>query len=45
MRIRLEAKSSSLIESVKPVLHLLEKSGLWVSEDILRRVLALAGES
>ncbi len=43
--ILLEAKSSGLIESVKPVLHLLEKSGLWVSEDIRKRVLALAKES
>ena len=45
LRILLEAKSSGLIESVKPVIHRLEKSGMWVSEDIRRRVLALAGES
>jgi predicted nucleic acid-binding protein len=45
LRVLLEAKSSGLIESVKPVIHRLEKSGMWVSEDIRRRVLALAGES
>ena len=44
LRILLEAKSSGLIESVKPVIHRLEKSGMWVSEDIRRRVLALAEE-
>jgi predicted nucleic acid-binding protein len=45
LRILLEAKSSGLIESINPVIHRLEKSGMWVSEDIRRRVLALAGES
>jgi hypothetical protein len=45
LRILLEAKSSGLIESVKPVIHRLEKSGMWVSEDIRRRILALAEES
>lgn len=45
LRILLEAKSSGLIESVKPAIHRLEKSGMWVSEDIRRRVLSLAGES
>jgi len=45
LRILLEAKSFGLIESVKPVIHRLEKSGMWVSEDIRRRILALAEES
>lgn len=45
LRILLEAKSSGLIESVKPVIRRLEKSGMWVSEDIRRRLLELAEES
>lgn len=44
LRVLLEAKSVGLIESVKPVIHRLQKTGMWVSEDIRRRILALAGE-
>jgi len=44
LRVLLEAKSFGLIESVKPVIHRLEKTGMWVSEDIRRRILGLAGE-
>jgi predicted nucleic acid-binding protein len=44
LRILLEAKSSGLIGSVEPVIHRMEKGGMWISEDIRRRVIALAGE-
>jgi predicted nucleic acid-binding protein len=44
MRILLEGKSHGLIENVKPQLNLLEDAGMWVSEGIRQRLLALAGE-
>jgi predicted nucleic acid-binding protein len=45
LRILLEVKSCGLIEVIEPVVDRLEKSGMWISEDIRRRVLALAQES
>jgi len=44
LRILLEGKSQGLIENVKPQLNLLEDAGMWVSEGIRQRLLALAGE-
>ena len=44
LRILLEGKSHGLIENVKPQLSLLEDGGMWVSEGIRQRLLALAGE-
>ncbi len=44
LRILLEGKSHGLIENVKPQLNLLEDGGMWVSEGIRQRLLALAGE-
>jgi len=44
LRILLEGKSHGLIENVKPQLNLLEDAGMWVSEGIRQRLLALAGE-
>lgn len=44
LRILLEAKSHGLIENVKPQINSLEKSGMWMSEEIRQRLLTLAGE-
>jgi predicted nucleic acid-binding protein len=44
LRVLLEAKAVGLIEGVEPVIHRLQKSGMWISEDIRLRILALAGE-
>lgn len=44
LRILLEAKSQGLIQSIKPLLNRLEDSGMWLSEEICQRILALAGE-
>lgn len=44
LRVILEAKSRGLTESVKPVVKQLSEAGMWISDDIQRRVLALAGE-
>lgn len=45
LRLTLEAKSHGLVQSVRPILGRLRDSGLWVSEDVMTRVLRLAGES
>ena len=44
LRVILEAKSRGLTESVKPVVKRLAEAGMWISDDIQRRILALAGE-
>jgi hypothetical protein len=44
LRILLEGKSHGLIENVILQLNLLEDAGMWVSEGIRQRLLALAGE-
>jgi predicted nucleic acid-binding protein len=44
LRILLEAKSEGLIERIEPLIGRLKKSGMWISNDIQQRVLALAGE-
>jgi predicted nucleic acid-binding protein len=44
LRILLEAKSQGLTESIEPLVDRLKKSGMWISDDIRQRVLALAGE-
>lgn len=45
LKILLEAKSQGLTESITPFVHRLGDAGMWLSADILQRVLALAGES
>lgn len=45
LRMLLEAKSAGLTDRVAPVLAQLESSGMWMSEQIKNRILALAGES
>jgi predicted nucleic acid-binding protein len=38
------AKKNGIIKEVKPILEDLIKSGLWVSESLVRKVLKIAGE-
>ena len=45
LRVILEAKSRGLTESVKPVVKRLAEAGMWISDDIQRRILTLAGEN
>lgn len=45
LRILLEAKTQGLTESIKPLLDRLVDSGMWLSDDIRRRILDLAGEN
>lgn len=45
LRVLLEAKSSGLIDRVEPFVIRLSDSGMWLSQDIRQRILALAGES
>jgi predicted nucleic acid-binding protein len=40
----LEAKSQGITASVGPQIHQLVNAGMWISEEILRRILILAGE-
>lgn len=44
LRVLLEAKTQGLTESIAPLIDQLSASGMWISEDIRRRVLNLAGE-
>jgi len=44
LRVLLEAKSQGLTESIAPLVDRLRDSGMWLSEDIRNRILALAGE-
>ena len=44
LRVLLEAKSRGLTASVEPIVNRLREAGMWVSDDIRERVLALAGE-
>jgi predicted nucleic acid-binding protein len=45
LRILLEAKSAGLTESVRSLIDRLEDAGMWISEDVRRRILRLAGEA
>lgn len=45
LRVVLEAKDRGLIRTVAPVVDGLRDNGMWVSESVRRRILALAGES
>ncbi len=44
LRILLEAKSRGWIERVAPLLDRLVMTGMWISDDVRQRVLALADE-
>jgi predicted nucleic acid-binding protein len=45
LKILIEAKSCGIVETIKPWVQRLSDSGLWFSDDLRTRVLALAGES
>ncbi len=44
LRILPEAKARGLVPAVGPTLRRLQDSGLWVTKDVLVRVLSVAGE-
>ena len=44
LRVLLEAKHRGVAESIGSLLPRLRKAGMWISEDVQRRVLMLAGE-
>ncbi|MBN1484356.1 MAG: DUF3368 domain-containing protein [Chloroflexia bacterium] len=44
LRVVLEAKSHGLVAQIAPLLERLSAGGMWISDDIRRRVLALAEE-
>lgn len=44
LRVLLEAKSQGLIEHLEPSVNRLIETGMWLSDDIRQRILALAGE-
>ncbi len=45
LRFLLEAKSEGLPESIEPLVDRLGDSGMWISETVRNRILALAGEN
>ncbi len=44
LRVLLEAKSRGLINQVEPFINCLSDTGMWISAEVRRRILALAGE-
>lgn len=44
LKVLLEAKEQGIIKSISPHVEQLKSSGMWISEDIRLRILALAGE-
>ena len=44
LKVLLEAKSHGLAEAIEPLVNRLEAAGMWISSDIRKRVLGLAGE-
>ncbi len=44
LKILLEAKSHGMVEKVEPCIARLTDAGMWVSADVKRRILNLAGE-
>jgi predicted nucleic acid-binding protein len=45
LRVVLEAKRRGLTPAVVPLVDKLEAAGMWISQDIRARILALAGEA
>ncbi len=45
LKVLLEAKAKECITEIKPLVKNLSKAGMWISSDVKRRILALAGES
>lgn len=44
LKVLLEAKSRGIISNIEPHVEQLKNAGMWISEDIKFRILALAGE-
>ena len=44
LKVLLEAKSQGLTERIDPLVNRLVDAGMWISTDIRRRILSLAGE-
>lgn len=44
LKVLLEAKSLGLTEKIEPHVNRLAETGMWISDDIRKRILALAGE-
>lgn len=44
LKVLLEAKSQGITKSIQPHMKQLQESGMWISDEIRQRVLALAGE-
>ena len=44
LRVLLEGKKLGLAPEIAPLVHKLHSSGMWISADIRRRILTLAGE-
>ena len=44
LKVLLEAKAQGLTENLAPLVKRLKDAGMWISDDIRQRVLALAGE-
>lgn len=44
LKVLLEAKTRGLIASVAPLVDAMQEAGMWISDDVRRRVLRLAGE-
>ena len=45
LKVLLEAKSCGFVEKIAPLLIQLKDAGMWISDDIARRILVLAGET
>ncbi|HEV2458628.1 MAG TPA: DUF3368 domain-containing protein [Ktedonobacterales bacterium] len=44
LRVVLEAKSQGIVGDVSTIVDALAASGMWISEKVRQRILALAGE-
>jgi predicted nucleic acid-binding protein len=44
LKILLEAKSAGLTDAVAPLIDNLSRKGMWISDNIRKRILNLAGE-
>jgi len=45
LKVLLEAKSQRLTERIEPFVNRLSETGMWLSDEIRERILALAGEA
>jgi len=44
LKVLLEAKSLGLVDRIEPMISRFSEAGMWISDDIKRRILKLAGE-